>query len=640
MLSYSMNGETLRPDHGKPLRAVIPGQIGGRSVKWLKRIIVSAAPSDNWYHIYDNRVLPTMVSPEQSANDPKTWQDERYAIYDLNVNSATVYPAHNEKVVMGDSTKSYDVKGYAYSGGGRRVTRIEVSLDQGRTWRLAHVNYPEDRYREANHYLFGGRIDMSWRESCFCWCHWNLRIPVGDLANADDIVVRAMDDSMAAQPREMYWSVLGMMNNPWFRVVIHKDQGTLTFEHPTLPALQPGGWMERVKKAGGNLTNGHWGEKIGGEEEPQEAEDTNDIKMTQDSIKREISADELKDHENDDDPWFVVKGEVYAGAAFLKGHPGGASSITSAAGQDSTDEFMAIHSETAKAMMPTYHIGTLSAAAKSALGDDTPAPASAEPRPVFLNPRSWLTSPLVKKSLVSSDTVILTFELEHPEQALGLPTGQHIMVRLRDPMTKEMIIRSYTPISETTRRGTIEVLIKLYLDTAATTGGRMSKALHCLPIGKPIEFKGPIGKFEYVGRGLCSVSGNERRVKRFAMICAGSGITPIFQVFRAVMRDQEDSTSCVVLNGNRNEEDILCRRDIDDLLKGNEHKAQVVHSLTKAPWGWEGRRGRVDRELIDETVGMADGETLVLICGPPALEKAVHKALGELGWTDEQILLF
>ena len=83
MLSYKMNGETLRLDHGKPLRAVIPGQIGGRSVKWLTKLIVTDAPSDNWYHIYDNRVLPTMVSPEESANNPKWWTDERYAIYDL-----------------------------------------------------------------------------------------------------------------------------------------------------------------------------------------------------------------------------------------------------------------------------------------------------------------------------------------------------------------------------------------------------------------------------------------------------------------------------------------------------------------------------------------------------------------------------
>ena len=58
MLAYKMNGEPLRPDHGRPLRAVVPGQIGGRSVKWLTKLILTDEPSDNWYHINDNRVLP------------------------------------------------------------------------------------------------------------------------------------------------------------------------------------------------------------------------------------------------------------------------------------------------------------------------------------------------------------------------------------------------------------------------------------------------------------------------------------------------------------------------------------------------------------------------------------------------------
>ena len=63
MLAHKMNGESLRPDHGRPLRAVVPGQIGGRSVKWLKRLILTDAPSDIWYHINDNRVLPWVYLP-------------------------------------------------------------------------------------------------------------------------------------------------------------------------------------------------------------------------------------------------------------------------------------------------------------------------------------------------------------------------------------------------------------------------------------------------------------------------------------------------------------------------------------------------------------------------------------------------
>lgn len=344
MLAHKMNGEMLRPDHGKPLRVVIPGQIGGRSVKWLKRIIITDQPSDNWYHIYDNRVLPTTVSPEESANNPAWWMDERYAIYDLSTNSAIAYPAHEEQLCLIGSEPNYRVKGYAYGGGGRRVTRVEVSVDKGKSWRLAKIDYAEDRYREADpQELYGGTVDFSWRESSFCWCFWNIDVPVSELSEAKDVLVRAMDESMNIQPRDMYWSVLGMMNNPWYRITISKEKDYLRFEHPTQPALLPGGWMERVKKAGGNLSNGYWGEQIGGEEAQEPVtEAAGEVKMIRDDLNRKITIDELRKHDNDKEPWFVVNGEVYDGTAFLDGHPGGASSIVSAAGLDSSDEFMAI----------------------------------------------------------------------------------------------------------------------------------------------------------------------------------------------------------------------------------------------------------------------------------------------------------
>ncbi|KAF2762165.1 hypothetical protein EJ05DRAFT_199535 [Pseudovirgaria hyperparasitica] len=644
MLAHKMNGEMLRPDHGKPLRVVIPGQIGGRSVKWLKKLILAEAPSDNWYHIYDNRVLPTMVSPEESANKPEWWTDERYAIYDLSTNSAIAYPAHEEQLCTVGAPENYRVKGYAYGGGGRRVTSVEISIDKGKTWRLSNIEYAEDKYREApDQELYGGKLDMWWREASFCWCFWHLDIPVNELKGANDIIVRGMDESMNLQPRDMYWSVLGMMNNPWFRVAVHHEGDYLRFEHPTQPALIAGGWMERVKKSGGNLTNGYWGEKLGGEDaENVINEEAAEVKMTNDKINKQITIDELRKHDRPEEPWFVVNGEVYDGTAFLEGHPGGAQSIISAAGMDATDEFMAIHSETAKAMMPDYHIGSLDKASRKVLSEgEVQAPESSEPRATFLTSRSWSKAILSKKTTVSWDTRIFTFKLDHDEQGLGLPTGQHLMIRLRDPVTREAIIRSYTPISETTSKGYMDVLVKVYFDTKEKAGGKMTKAMDALPIGHFVDFKGPIGKFEYLGRGECAVNNAKRHIKKFIMISGGSGITPIYQIFRAVMKDKGDPTKCVVLDGNRLVEDILCKDDLDQLALGNDDRCKLLYTLTQGPDDWTGLRGRIAAPLLKEHAGTREEGVMVLLCGPEALEKSCHKILVEdLGWRDDDLLFF
>ena len=291
-------------------------------------------------------------------------------------------------------------------------------------------------------------------------------------------------------------------------------------------------------------------------------------------------------------------------------------------------------------MMPEYHIGSLDEASKQVLSEgEVQAERSNTPRPTFLQSRAWTKAVLHAKKIISWDTRVFTFRLEHENQTVGLPIGQHLMIRLRDPVTREAIIRSYTPISETSQKGFLDVLVKIYFHSADVQGGKMTLAMEALPIGHGVDFKGPIGKFEYLGKGRCSVNGAERTVKKFVMICGGSGITPIFQVFRAVMQDPDDKTQCVLLDGNRLVEDILCKEDIDAMALGNEHKAKVLYTLTKAPEGWEGLRGRINGALVANHCER-DGETLILICGPEALEKSIHVSLNQQGWGDEQLLFF
>lgn len=293
-------------------------------------------------------------------------------------------------------------------------------------------------------------------------------------------------------------------------------------------------------------------------------------------------------------------------------------------------------------MMPTYHIGSLDDAAKKALTDSeatATANGTAEPRSTFLQSKYWNKAVLHGKRIVSWDTRIFTYQLDHLTQKLGLPVGQHLMVRLKDPKTNETIIRSYTPISEINDQGFMEMLVKVYFDKDGIKGGKMSQAMDALQIGQCIEMKGPIGKFEYLGHGRCTIQGTERNVKSFIMICGGSGITPIYQVFRGIMQNPNDNTKCVLLNGNRQYEDILCKPELDKLAAGNDHRCKLIYTLTKAPDDWSGIRGRVDANLLDQYC-VKSQDTLVLICGPEALEKTMHKVLLEKGWTDDQLLFF
>lgn len=127
-------------------------------------------------------------------------------------------PNHNE--ILDTENKDprglYVMRGYAYAGGGRRVTRVEISLDDGRTWNLASIVYPEDRFRTIIYSdSIYGRLDLTDSESCFCWSFWSFEISLAELHDCDVISVRCMDESLAVQPRDMYWNATGMMNN-WY----------------------------------------------------------------------------------------------------------------------------------------------------------------------------------------------------------------------------------------------------------------------------------------------------------------------------------------------------------------------------------------------------------------------------------------
>jgi len=112
------------------------------------------------------------LSPEQARVEEDWWYDPSYLITELNVNSAITKPSHDEVLHFdpesaNDGDTKYTVRGYAYAGGGRRINRVEVSLDDGKSWYLAPIEYPEDRFRTVSHSdPTYGVVDLSERDTC------------------------------------------------------------------------------------------------------------------------------------------------------------------------------------------------------------------------------------------------------------------------------------------------------------------------------------------------------------------------------------------------------------------------------------------------------------------------------------------
>ncbi|KAG1736106.1 uncharacterized protein EDB91DRAFT_1142870 [Suillus paluster] len=585
LIAWAMNGLPLEPDHGFPVRVIVPGQIGGRSVKWLRHIEISDRESQH----YDNKMLPTQVMPEQARAEKHWWYDPS----ELNVNSAIAKPDHNEKLYIDKTPNedgiiaSYPIRGYAYAGGGRRVTRVEISLDQGETWTLGNIEYPEDRFREARHQdPVYGTLDATERDTSFCWCFWTFDVSHDVLASCDALIVRAMDEGLAFQQRDMYWHALGMMNNWWFRVAVHKtvnDDGkiVLQFEHPTLAGTAHGGWMERMKAAGEDLTKPIFSEN-GQDLAPRAPKPQSDeVCLTKPGINRKITPEEFKAQDRQK-PWFVVNDEVYDGTPFLKDHPGGGDSILLVAGEDASEDFFAIHSAEGKIKLAEHHIGTL---VTSIVNEE---PTTTQSDGTFLERNRWKGVILCDIKQINHDSCLYRFALPKEDQLLGLPVGQHVFVRLRRQDTGEMVQRAYTPVSPQGAVGFIDFLIKLYLPSAAIPiGGKMTTGFHKLRLGDSVELKGPLGSFIWDGPNTSSWKGIRMIVKEVGMICGGSGITPILQVLRSILQNAESETRVWLISANKTEQDILCREELDKLLASHgKERFKLHYTLSVAPEEW------------------------------------------------------
>lgn len=228
LLAFKMNGETLPRDHGFPVRAVVPGHVAARSVKWVNKIVVSDEESDTTWQRRDYKCF----GPNETKQD---W-DKYKSIQEMPVTSAITRirprpkpasdrstPATSDGVNSSPEARSgsggaetVELEGYAYSGGGREIQRVDVSLDGGKTWDQAT--------------LLQGDINSERGSKSWCWKRWKYVGVVSGGETEDSVhqaqprkttfAVKATDDTYNTQPQtyESIFNLRGNLATAWHRV--------------------------------------------------------------------------------------------------------------------------------------------------------------------------------------------------------------------------------------------------------------------------------------------------------------------------------------------------------------------------------------------------------------------------------------
>jgi DMSO/TMAO reductase YedYZ molybdopterin-dependent catalytic subunit len=185
LLAYGMNGAPLLPQHGFPLRLVVPGWYGMTQVKWLTRITVASEPFTGYQQTHAYRF-------KRSEDDPGEPLSRIFPRALMVPPGIAGFPERDRTLEAGPTT----IEGRAWSGWAP-VEAVEVSVDGGATWTEAELEPPGQRW--------------AWRGWRFDW----------DATTGEHVLCcRARDEAGNRQPDEADWNVGGYANNGVQRVPV------------------------------------------------------------------------------------------------------------------------------------------------------------------------------------------------------------------------------------------------------------------------------------------------------------------------------------------------------------------------------------------------------------------------------------
>lgn len=212
LLAFKMNDAPLPRDHGFPVRVIVPGHVAARCVKWVNKIVVSDEESNTTWQRRDYKCFgPNEVKQDWEKYKAIQVMPITSAITRTMIKPANIQRSDNSSGDTSASSPVVQVEGYAYSGGGREIQRVDISLDGGETWDQAQL--VDDTQLE--------RGNKAW-----CWKRWKYEAQLPTSMRGQNgeskttLLVKATDDTYNTQPQthNSIYNLRGNLATAWHRV--------------------------------------------------------------------------------------------------------------------------------------------------------------------------------------------------------------------------------------------------------------------------------------------------------------------------------------------------------------------------------------------------------------------------------------
>lgn len=255
----------------------------------------------------------------------------------------------------------------------------------------------------------------------------------------------------------------------------------------------------------------------------------------------------------------------------------------------------------------------------------------------FIGDNQWIDLPISKIETLSHDTKRFTFKLPSSNHTTGLVVASAILAKYVTPKGSN-VIRPYTPITDSGCRGEFQLIVKHY------EGGKFTTHLFNLKENDTVSFKGPVLKWKWESNSFDDIT----------CLCAGTGITPLYQLIQHIVNDPTDKTKIRLYYGNKTPADILLKKELDNLQKKFSDQLSITYFVDNTQGtDFEGEVGFISKHFLSKNAPKPEEKTQVFVCGPgpfmdaysgpkvsPTNQGELTGILSDLGYSKNQVFKF